>query len=39
MDSYNNHRTHEGKICCGQTQHETLLDGQTVWAENNLAQI
>jgi transposase InsO family protein len=39
MDSYNNHRTHQGKICCGRTPHETLLDGKTVWAEKNLAQI
>ena len=39
MDSYNNHRTHQGKICCGRTPHETLLDGKTVWADKNLAQI
>jgi len=39
MDSYNNHRTHQGKICLGRTPFETLLDGKTVWAEKNLAQI
>tara|TARA_R110000737_G_scaffold247407_4_gene257544 strand:+ start:289 stop:1329 length:1041 start_codon:yes stop_codon:yes gene_type:complete len=39
MDSYNNHRTHQGKVCCGRTPLETLLDGKTVWAEKNLAQI
>jgi len=39
MDSYNNHRTHQGKICLGRTPFETMLDGKTVWAEKNLAQI
>ncbi|WP_339725141.1 IS481 family transposase [uncultured Paraglaciecola sp.] len=39
MDSYNNHRTHQGKICLGRTPFETLLDEKTVWAEKNLAQI
>ena len=36
---YNNERTHQGKMCCGRTPRETLLDGQSVWAEKNLAQI
>lgn len=39
MDSYNNNRTHQGKVCCGRTPFDTLLDGKTVWAEKNLAQI
>tara|TARA_R110001606_G_scaffold395569_1_gene568049 strand:- start:546 stop:1586 length:1041 start_codon:yes stop_codon:yes gene_type:complete len=39
MDSYNNHRTHQGKVCLGRTPFETLLDGKTIWAEKNLAQI
>ncbi len=39
IDSYNNHRTHQGKVCNGRTPLETLLDGKTVWAEKNLAQI
>jgi transposase InsO family protein len=39
IDSYNNHRTHQGKVCLGRTPFETLLDGKTVWAEKNLAQI
>jgi transposase InsO family protein len=39
MDSYNNDRTHQGKVCNGRTPLETLLDGKTVWAEKNLAQI
>lgn len=36
---YNNDRTHQGKMCCGRTPLETLLDGKTIWAEKNLAQI
>lgn len=36
---YNNDRTHQGKMCCGRTPMETLLDGKQIWAEKNLAQI
>ena len=39
MDHYNNERTHQGKMCCGRTPLETLIDGKSVWAEKNLAQI
>jgi len=39
MKYYNNERTHQGKMCCGRTPLETLLDGQSIWAEKNLAQI
>lgn len=39
LDYYNNSRTHQGKICCGRTPMETLLDGKLIWAEKNLAQI
>ncbi|MBM4800477.1 transposase [Vibrio parahaemolyticus] len=39
MDYYNNHRTHQGKMCCGRTPIETLEDGKSIWAEKNLAQI
>jgi len=39
MEYYNNNRTHQGKKCCGRTPLETLLDGKSVWAEKNLAQI
>ena len=35
---YNNERTHQGKMCCGRTPLETLLDGKQIWAEKNLAQ-
>ncbi len=36
LDYYNNERTHQGKICCGRTPMETLIDGKAVWAEKNL---
>ena len=39
MDYYNNHRTHQGKMCCGRTPIETLEDGKSIWAEKNLTQI
>lgn len=39
MAYYNNERTHQGKMCCGRTPRETLLDGKLIWAEKNLAQI
>lgn len=29
---YNNERTHQGKMCCGRTPMETLLDGKRIWA-------
>jgi len=39
IEYYNNDRTHQGKMCCGRTPMETLLDGKTIWAEKNLTQI
>ena len=39
MECYNNERTHQGKMRCGRTPQETLLDGKSIWVENNLAQI
>ena len=39
MVYYNNDRTHQGKMCCGRTPLETLLDGKAIWAEKNLTQI
>ncbi len=35
----NNDRTHQGKMCCGRTPMDTLLDGKSIWAGENLAQI
>jgi transposase InsO family protein len=39
IEYYNNERTHQGKMCNGRTPMETLLDGKSIWAEKNLAQI
>jgi hypothetical protein len=36
---YNNERTHQGKMCCGRTPMEILLDGKRIWEEKNLNQI
>lgn len=32
---YNNKRTHQGKMCCGRTPIETLIDGKQIWKEKN----
>ncbi|MDP8051394.1 IS481 family transposase [Pasteurella atlantica] len=39
INYYNNERTHQGKMCCGRTPIDTLIDGKRIWAEKNLAQI
>lgn len=36
---YNNERTHQGKMCCGRTPMQTLLDGKNIWMEKNLNQM
>ena len=28
LDYYNNERTHQGKMCCGRTPIDTLIDGK-----------
>lgn len=33
LEYYNNERTHQGKMCCGRTPMETLLDGKRIWKE------
>jgi len=30
---YNTRRTHQGKMCCGRTPMETLIDGKSIWME------
>jgi transposase InsO family protein len=30
---YNHERTHQGKMCCGRTPFQTLLDGKKLWME------
>jgi transposase InsO family protein len=31
IDSYNNERSHQGKMCCGRTPMQTLRDGRELW--------
>ena len=31
VDSYNNDRCHQGKMCCGRTPMQTLHDGRELW--------
>lgn len=33
IDYYNRERTHQGKMCCGRTPMQTLLDGKELWHE------
>jgi transposase InsO family protein len=33
LHHYNYERTHQGKMCCGRTPMETLLDGKRIWKE------
>lgn len=31
LATYNNDRTHQGKMCCGRTPMQTLIDGKEAW--------
>ena len=33
LDYYNHQRTHQGKMCCGRTPMQTLLEGKKIWKE------
>ncbi|AMC34304.1 IS481 family transposase [Janthinobacterium sp. B9-8] len=33
LDYYNRQRTHQGKMCCGRTPLQTLLEGKSLWKE------
>jgi len=33
IDFYNNERTHQGKMCCGRTPFETMMEGKEIWKE------
>ena len=33
LDYYNNERTHQGKMCCGRTPRDTLLEGKQIWKD------
>lgn len=37
IDAYNTERTHQGKMCCGRTPMQTLIDGKRLWQEKKLA--
>ena len=37
LDYYNHERTHQGKMCCGQTPMATLQDGKRIWKEKLIA--
>ena len=37
MSTYNNERTHQGKMCCGRTPMATLNDGKKIWEEKKIA--
>jgi hypothetical protein len=33
LHHYNHERTHQGKMCCGRTPIETMIDGKQIWRE------
>lgn len=33
LDHYNNECTHQGKMCCGRTPFETMIEGKQIWKE------
>jgi transposase InsO family protein len=33
IDVYNKERTHQGKMCCGRTPFETMIEGKAIWKE------
>lgn len=33
LHHYNHERTHQGKMCCGRTPVETMIDGKEIWQE------
>ncbi|HEM6966106.1 TPA: IS481 family transposase [Legionella pneumophila] len=33
LQYYNNERTHQGKMCCGRTPMQTLMDSKQIWME------
>jgi len=35
LQYYNNERTHQGKMCCGRTPMQTLVDGKQLWKEKS----
>jgi transposase InsO family protein len=39
LEYYNTERTHQGKICCGRTPMQTLIDGKQIWMDKFVDQI
>ena len=39
LHHYNTERTHQGKMCCGRTPFETMIDGKQIWQEKFVDQI
>jgi transposase InsO family protein len=37
IHDYNTERCHQGKMCCGRTPIDTLIDGKRLWDEKNLS--
>ncbi len=33
LDHYNTQRTHQGKMCCGRTPFETMIEGKEIWKD------
>jgi len=33
LQHYNHERTHQGKICCGRTPLQTMIEGKEIWKE------
>lgn len=36
INYYNHERTHQGRMCCGRTPIETLIDGKQIWQEKKI---
>jgi len=36
VHKYNTERTHQGKMCCGRTPLDTMIDGKRIWQEKKL---
>lgn len=39
LHHYNTKRTHQGKMCCGRTPFETMIEGKEIWKEKFVDQI
>ena len=39
LHHYNTERTHQGKMCCGRTPFETMIEGKEIWKEKFVDQI